>query len=118
MADLPLLALGRQRWIELFRRVGYLSDTVRRESLRPRIPLTLYRAAAAYDRVKPGLAWSQDIEQARSFQEYNLRHIRGPLFLFSAQVEPSEMLAYFHQTRAENEFLVDIPRERVHQLDE
>ncbi|WP_353111556.1 hypothetical protein [Microbacterium sp.] len=116
MADLPLLALPRRRWIELFERVGFLSDSVRSEALKPRMPLTLYRAATAHDRRTPGLAWSPDLDKAIFFQQYNSRYTPYPLFLFAATVEPHQMLAYFHQSRGEDEYIVNISNRSIRQL--
>lgn len=116
MADLPLLALPRRRWIELFQHVGFLADSVRHEASRPRTPLTLFRAATAHDRRTPGLSWSPDIEKARFFQDYNRRFTPYPLFLFSAEVEPHQMLARFHQSRGEDEYLVNLSNRSMRQL--
>ncbi|MBN9177150.1 MAG: hypothetical protein J0I43_07255 [Microbacterium sp.] len=116
MADMPLLSLDRRHWIELFQRVGFLSDSLRSEALKPRMPLILYRAATAHDRRTPGLAWSPNIEQARIFQEYYRRYTPHPLFLFEATVEPHQVLAYFHQTRGEDEYIVNIGNRSIRQL--
>jgi hypothetical protein len=113
MADLPTIALPRRRWVELFRRVGFLVDARRDESARPTERMKLYRAATAHDRRTPGLAWSASLDQARFFVEYNRRYLPRPIILFTATVAPYQMLARFHESRSEDEYIVNVSNRSI-----
>lgn len=101
-AEFPLRQLDRDLWRELFALAGYTHNF--RPAARPTSALTLYRGAVAERRTD--WSWTPTRSVAERFTV--LRASEGQTRLWTAQVEPSHLLAYIGEDgRAEDEFVVD-----------
>ncbi|MGV9864548.1 hypothetical protein [Rhodococcus koreensis] len=101
----PLDAYPAAWWVERFRALGYSSDGVADEKLRPADGLVLCRGAV--ESAKYGLSWSPDLATGRWFAE----RCGGEVWV--AEFEPERLLAYLgprwgdQQVEGGTEYLAD-----------
>jgi hypothetical protein len=91
-------------WRELFRVNGYSHDGHTAEL--PTEPVKLFRGCDTRGRF--GMAWTSDLDQARTFAYDGLRG-RAPGHVFTATVQPEHLLTYIGEEigRREDEYVVD-----------
>ncbi|KAB8294532.1 hypothetical protein [Bifidobacterium avesanii] len=111
-----------EEWNEMFEHCGYLENTT--ISAYPETPpAILYRAAPEF--YKTGMSWTDDLEQAKWFNDRNngYFHIQSRIWTY----RPSgtrELLAHFHDpvnSRGEHEWVLndmEIDEERITPLGE
>lgn len=106
----PLLDLPRSEWVEMFRHVGYMTNTGRVPAMRPTEPMRLYRAAT-HD-YRDGLSWALTPKDARVF-------LRSPSDLdqrlYVADVRPAWMLGRYSTMWPWDiaEVIADVPRRAI-----
>ncbi len=106
----PMLDLPRAEWVEMFRRVGYMSNVWRSPDDRPSEPVRLYRAATRDYR--DGLSWAPTPDGARMYlwSPSGLDHR-----LYVADVRPEWMLGRFDAAwaRRDVEVIADVPQHAI-----
>ncbi|WP_140403791.1 MULTISPECIES: hypothetical protein [unclassified Nocardioides] len=101
-AEFPSLQLEQEEWRDLFDLAGYTVDGKR--AARPGASLSLWRGAIPEHRL--GWAWTDDREVAEWFAARPHNSGRGRVF--TAEVEPSRLLARISEQRpGESEYVVD-----------
>ncbi len=113
-SEFPLRQVEMAFWLELFEETGFIYNTVSDEAARPREPITLYRGAT--QDAAAGMSWTDRVEEAQWFAD---RFPHLVCKVWTAQVEPSRLLAHFHdpgKSRGEWEWVVDSHGLTVEQL--
>jgi hypothetical protein len=120
--EFPCLNLGVPKWLDLFGRVGFITDwdAEEHDGEAPTVPTattTLYRGVrltmhpATNQAASRGLAWTDDVDRARWFATRF-----GDGLVVTADVTPRRVLARFIG-RNESEWIVDTRRLRIEQFD-
>lgn len=110
-AEWPLQQLDESIWLSLFDLAAgegeYLHECEPRSRDELPRPLVLYRGCDR--RFAEGMSWSSSFEQARWFAKrwnpYDKNETHG---LFRIELtDPEPVLAYFHESRSESEYVLD-----------
>jgi hypothetical protein len=112
MPEWPARALDADVWLMLWQMAcaGADDDAYLHEGVvtpRAELPdtLTLYRGAAEGHEF--GMSWTADIDRARWFAKRFSGHVGGTHSLWKAEVPRDLILARFHESRGEDEWVVD-----------
>ncbi|MBU1250542.1 MAG: hypothetical protein KJ659_01745 [Actinobacteria bacterium] len=109
----PGRAADHEVWVQLFELVGvdedhYLHETELRDRAQLPDSVQLYRAAA--EGHQTGLSWTTSFERAHWFAT-RLGALGGRHHqIYEATVPPEAVLARFHATRGEHEYVIDTGR--------
>lgn len=101
-SEYPTFQLSKEEWVTMFGAFGYTVDGISQE--RPNESLTLYRGATPEH--KFGMSWTDNRDIAARFASGDLLG-RGAGVIFTADVEPERLYAYFHEGRRESEFVIE-----------
>jgi hypothetical protein len=91
--EFPARALPHWYWVDLFRRAGFISDTL----IEIREVTTIYRGAVR--RWRKGMSWTVDLDKARWFAERNAHFFHKPARVYAAEIAREDVLAIFFTER-------------------
>ncbi|MCU1530388.1 MAG: hypothetical protein JWP75_4151 [Frondihabitans sp.] len=102
-AEFPMAHLTQVDWLELFHAVGFIENAVRAE---PPVDLRrLYRGATP--NAKRRWSWTDDVEQAEWFAARSRTVGLDDAKVWTAEVQPSTLLAHFPGGREEAEWVIN-----------
>ncbi len=100
--EFPARALPHWYWVDLFRRAGFISDTL----AEVREVMTIYRGAVP--RWRKAMSWTVDLGRARWFAERSAFFFHKCARVYAAEIARGDVLAiFFNERPGEAEVVVD-----------
>ena len=97
----PAIALATDRWIAMFREVGFVGDPPR---ARPQVPVRAYRGASESEAA--GMSWTPSFDLAGWYADRTIMTTGDRGVVFEAVIDPDSILAILRQG-ANTEIVVD-----------
>ena len=105
MAEYPAVDLGEQRWVSMFKEVGFISDG----RPKPTSPIRAWRGASVTSEGR-GMSWTIDPKQAGDFAFRRSDRLGIPTAIYVTLIPPTAILAlsgFSEDSRGEEEIIVD-----------